>query len=181
MNVLPPHWETQNVIIQDSVLDEVGQLRNVFNACSYVGKWDKTFTVESEDAFVQMVSKSQSRAENLKESFQMQSMRSRERPEIIGYFHLSYGVSKPAIAVISMLVIHPDYQKRHLGSEVVGGLTEQLKQLGDYTSIWLQVYLKNWPALRFWISAGFTTIVEYRGDKIHTEETQASLILEKRL
>ena len=181
MNVLLAHWETQNLIIQDSVLDEVGQLRDVFNSCSYAGKWDKTFIVESEDAFVQLVSKSLNRGESSHELFQMQSVRLKGRPEIVGYFHLYYGVPKSDIVVMSMFEIHPDYQKRHFGAEIVTELAAQLKQFGDYASIWGQVYLKNWPALRFWMRVGFTTIIEYRGDKIHAEDTHASLILEKRL
>ena len=181
MKVLRQQWETPRLIVQDSGLGEVGRLREVFNACCYAGKWDKSFTMESDEGFVQLVSKSLARGEGGNEHFQMQSMHLRERPEIVGYFHLYFGVPRPETVVISMFVLHPDYQNHQFGSEVVKGLVEQLKELGAYTSTLLQVYLKNWPALRFWLKAGFTTIVEYRGDKVHSEDSFASLILQKSL
>jgi ribosomal protein S18 acetylase RimI-like enzyme len=62
-----------------------------------------------------------------------------------------------------MFVLHPDWQGKHLGREVVEGLAEQLRAL-EYSAIWLRVYLKNWPALRFWITNGFTNILAYEGD-----------------
>ena len=179
--MLKSQWETPNLVIQDSALGEVNQLRDVFNSCSYAGEWDRTFTVEPEESFVELVAKSLARGGDSREAFQMQSVRLNGRQRIVGYFHLYFGVPKAEVVVISMLTIHPDYQKRHLGSEIVMGLAEQLRSLGDYTAIWLQVYLKNWPALRFWMKAGFTTIVEYRGDKVHSKDSFASLVLEKKL
>ena len=100
--------------------------------------------------------------------------------EIAGYFHLYHGVPRPPITSISMFVLHPDYQRHRFGQEVIAGLAEQLRQL-DYTALSLRVYLKNWPALRFWLNAGFTTITQYDGDPTHTATSQASLRLEKQL
>jgi hypothetical protein len=41
--------------------------------------------------------------------------------------------------------------------------------------------LKNWPALRFWLSLGFNKIAGIMGDETYSETTFASLILERDL
>ena len=66
------------------------------------------------------------------------------------------------------------------GLVVVNGLAYHLRQAG-YRAIWLEVYLRNWPALRFWTIMGFTTIVGYEGDKAPGEGRQARLMLERPL
>jgi len=45
----------------------------------------------------------------------------------------------------------------------------------------LEVYLRNWPALRFWTNAGFTTIVAYEGDREPGEGRVARLMLARPL
>ena len=46
MNVLPETWETDRLMIRDARMEDVPHLRNVFNACSYVGEWDNSFYIE---------------------------------------------------------------------------------------------------------------------------------------
>jgi len=181
MKVLPESWETEHLHIRDCALSEVKRLQEVFNACAYVGRWDKTFHVETEETFINLISTSLSGGDNLDKPFKMQSIRMKGNTEIIGYFHMYYRSPRPDIVWMSMFVIHPNCQKFHFGSEVVARLSEQIKQIDEYTAIWLEVYLKNWPALRFWIMMGFTSIIEYRGDKIPADDSFASLVLEKRL
>jgi ribosomal protein S18 acetylase RimI-like enzyme len=56
-----------------------------------------------------------------------------------------------------------------------------LRALGTYRAAWVEVWLKNWPALRLWAKAGFDRIVRFRGDPLLTPESQASVILEQEL
>jgi len=81
---------------------------------------------------------------------------------------------------ISLFVVHPDYQGQQLAQEVVNGMAYHLREAG-YQAIWLEVYLRNWPALRFWTNAGFTTIVAYEGDKEPGEGRAARLMLARPL
>jgi len=69
---------------------------------------------------------------------------------------------------------------KRYGQEVAAGLIRQLAELG-YAAVWLEVYLKNWPALRFWLQQGFNKIIEYDGDKQFSESAQATLVLAKQL
>jgi len=181
MKVLPHQWETDRLFIRDATMSDVPHLRKVFNACSYVGEWDNTFYEETEEAFIQLVSKSLGLNHTAKDIFKMQSVTLRGMDSIIGYFHLFHDAPMPRKVWLSMFVVHPHFQKNHYGSELAYGLCNQIKQLGDYEAIWLKVCLKNWPALRFWIDLGWQTIVHYEGDTVHSENTMASVVLEKKL
>jgi ribosomal protein S18 acetylase RimI-like enzyme len=80
-----------------------------------------------------------------------------------------------------MFVVHRDHQQEHVGQEVTAALWEQLRQTGPITAVWLDVYLKNWSALRFWLHNGFNTIIDYDGDPTHTDTSHANICLEKKL
>lgn len=180
-NVLPSNWSTKNLLIENTTLNEVTKLLEIFNACSYVEKWDKTFKPESEETFIKMISKNLTQVEGTNKIFQIQSFHLKENSEVVGYFHLHYGVKASDIVMISMFVIHPKYQGKHFGTEIIIELIKQIKKLGTYNSILVEAYLKNWPALQFWINVGFKTIIDYVGDKSYAEDTSASLILEKKI
>lgn len=180
--LLPAQWTTERLIIADGVLDDVARLTALFNACSYVEPWDPTFHIVEEDELRQVIQNSLSTQEDHR-YFRLQGVRRAGDNNPIGYFHLSHWsprLPQANTAYISMFVIHPDFQGQRYAQEVVIGLADQLRQLG-YAAIWLQVYLKNWPALRFWFRQGFSHIIEYEGDPIHTASAHANLVLERRL
>jgi ribosomal protein S18 acetylase RimI-like enzyme len=177
MNLLPATWETDRLLIQQSAVTEIGRLRDVFNACSYVGQWDKTFQLVSEEEMAGLVN--QGLEENGR--FHMKTVRQKETGNIIAYFHLTHGTPKAHLVWISMFVVHPAYQKHHFGQEITSSLWQHIKQLGEYSAVWLDVYLKNWPAFRFWLNNGFNTIIDYEGDPTCTAESYANIVLEKKL
>jgi ribosomal protein S18 acetylase RimI-like enzyme len=181
MKVLAESWETDRLLVRDATMKDVPNLRNVFNACSYLGEWDNTFFEETEEAFIKLVSKSLGLDHSPKDIFKMQSVSLRGVDAIIGYFHLFHDAPLPRKVWISMFVVHPHFQKNRYGSELAYGIWNQFKQIGDYEAIWLKVCLKNWPALRFWIDMGWQTIIHYEGDTVHADDTTASIVLEKKL
>lgn len=181
MKVLPPYWETERLFIQDSSLAEADSLQEVFHACGGIESWDPTFRPELEEGFINLIARSQSGELGIQTVFKMQTLYLKENREIIGYFHLHHGLPKPKTVFISMFIISPTYQRQSYGQETVRGIITQLQNLGGFEKVWLNVHLKNWPALRFWIRAGFTSIVEFRGDPVNGEDSHALLILEKAL
>jgi ribosomal protein S18 acetylase RimI-like enzyme len=181
MKVIPENWGTDRLMVRDATMGDVPHLRNVFNACSYVGEWDSTFYEETEEAFVQLVTKSVRLNHAANEIFRMQSVLLRGSEDIIGYFHLYHNAPMPQRVWISMFVVHPHFQRNRFGSELAYGIWDQVRQLQEYEAIWLKVYLKNWPALRFWIEMGWQTIIRYEGDTVHAENTMAALVLERKL
>ena len=79
-----------------------------------------------------------------------------------------------------MFVLHPDHQKGGYGTELIAGLAQQAKA-ASHQAIWLEVFLKNWPALRFWIKAGFTNIIDIDGAPQHDATAHASIVIAKTL
>ena len=99
---------------------------------------------------------------------------------MIGFLAIYHGFPTADIVWINYLFIHPDFQGKGYGQELVYGLDDKVKSLG-FTTMRALVDVKNWPALRFWTQAGFGKIIQYLGDKILSEQTYAHLILEKTL
>ncbi len=174
--MLPGSWGTKDLKICDAELAEAESIRDIFNACSYVEPWDETFAPTDIETSEELVGKSV-RGED---AFRLQTVRNRAG-ELIGYFHFRHAFPKPDVVWISMVAIHPDHQRKGVGTEVVEGVIRELQCLAKYRAVWLRVYLKNWPALRAWIKLGFRTIVEYRGDEVFSKNGHASLILERTL
>ena len=177
-------WTTDRLIIRDSSLDEITRLRDIFNANASVGQqgWDPTFTIIDEQEIEGHVQRSDTREEPGHENFQMQTIFEQESGAMIGYYHVYHGVPQhPMWGFISMFVLHPDQQKHGYGREVMEGVFDQARTLGDRDALGARVYLKNWPALRFWVGQGFDHIEKMDGDKTHSDATQASLVLVKLL
>jgi ribosomal protein S18 acetylase RimI-like enzyme len=175
--LLPSEWKTTRLVVQDSQPADVPHLHAVFSACAYVEPWDPTFHPVPETDIAQLVENSVSMgAEQYR--FKLQCLRLHQNGQICGYFHLYHGVPQPHLAWISMFVLHPDFHGQRIGQEAVAGLADELRRCG-YPAIWLRVYLKNWPALRFWIEAGFTTVVKYEGKGSISAGAHSSLILAK--
>lgn len=175
---VPPTWETRRVEVRDATAGDVAALTAIFNACAYVEPWDPTFRPVPQLEIGKLVRRSLTNDEHA--NFRLQALRRLSDGALFGYFHLFHGAPQPDVCWISMFVIHPDYQGQHLAREVVNGLAFHLQQAG-YRAIWLEVYLRNWPALRFWTTIGFKTIVGYEGDKEPGEGRQARLMLARAL
>jgi diamine N-acetyltransferase len=181
MNKIANSWETNRLVVHTSEMEEVTELLAVFNSCAYVEPWDPTFRPVKAEEIAQLVSSSLGIGENPDERFRIQTIRLKEGHEIIGYFHVYHRVPHPDTVWISIFLVRQDIQKQRFGQEVFDGLVDQLRSVGGWNGIWLKVYLKNWPALRFWTRNGFTQIKEVRGDAQYSENTHAALVLEKKL
>ena len=107
----------------------------------------------------------------------MKSICLKAAEEIIGVVELYHGYPTADALCIGWLFIHPDYQKQGYAKEVFGYISEEAAKAG-FSRIILGVHLKNWPALRFWHRVGFDRIVDIVGDDEHSEDTNASVILE---
>lgn len=180
--LLPDSWETERLRISSSRLEETSRLNALYNACcETVGAWDDSFTMETEEGTRELIGKSIAGFVDRDATFAMRTIRLRESDAIVGYFHVYHGLPKPEVIFLSMCAIDPAYQKQGIGSELTDSLTEQARLLGSYEAIWARVALKNWPALRHWMAMGFRTMLEWRGDTVHSPTTWASLIVEKRI
>lgn len=112
-----------------------------------------------------------------KENYKMQSIKLKHLDKnLIGIICIYHGYPKDDNIYITSMCIKNDYKKNGFGQEIIEQLIKQLQLLG-YKEIKINVSLKNWPALRFWINQGFNSINGIHGDKIYSEKTFASLEL----
>lgn len=177
---LPGRWLTNRVEVTDATAGDVARLTEVFNACNHIEAWDPTFHQVETLEIGKLVKRSQAKDDDYL-GFRLQALRLRDSGELCGYFHLYHGKPQPDVCWISIFVIHPDHQGQHIAREVVARMAVLLREAG-YRALWLEVFLRNWPAMRFWIKQGFTTILAYEGDKAMTDnQSQARLLLERPL
>ena len=181
MSYLPSHWQTERLVVRDGTLAEVAELRDVFNSCHHIEKWDPTFILVSMDEMTELVAQSVNAPMDGERQFRLQAARVQGDERIIGYFHTMQRHPQPDLAFISMMVMRANVQGAGYGRELMAGLWSQFDALGWCRRVWLHVYLKNWPALRFWVGQGFTKLIEMEGDKVHSETAQALITLEKGL
>ena len=92
----------------------------------------------------------------------------------LGVLELYRGYPDAQTLYIGGLFLRPAWQGRGLGSEIVAALKRSARAAG-YQRLGAAVGLKNWPALRFWIAAGFTQIGHVRGDAAYGPERFANL------
>jgi diamine N-acetyltransferase len=189
--MVPSVWQTERLMMRNAALDDVDRLREIFNANAHIGIWDATFQPVAREEIATLVHDSLAGCTRGTLPFQLQCICTQSTASgeaagvrdslIVGYYHMAYGPRRPDMIWISMFVMHPDAQQQRYGREALTGLCAQFDQLAVYTAVWAEVWLKNWPALRFWAGGGFDHIVEFRGDRVLTLESYASVILEHRL
>jgi ribosomal protein S18 acetylase RimI-like enzyme len=180
--MLPSRWQTERLSIRDSVLDELPELEAVVAACSYIHEWTGYRPEDHPgDSLRSALTDGELPPNGSKEFHRMQSIRLRDKGHLIGYLAAYHGWPTAGSFFITYLMIGPQFQGQGYGTELTRAWSDLVLQLGAYTRMRLLAALKNWPALRFWIRAGFDRIVDYRGDERHSPETFAYLMLEKLL
>ena len=183
--MLPVQWNTDRLLLRDVTEADSARLLAIFNANAHIGVWDPTFQPIPLAEMDDLVATSLARRNARGDTFQMQALCWGEgharAGEIIGYYHLVFGAPQPDLIWIGMLVLDPSAQKGGCGSEGLAGLGGQLRALGAYRAAWVEVWLKNWPALRLWAKAGFDRIIKFCGDPTLTPDGHASVVLEQEL
>jgi ribosomal protein S18 acetylase RimI-like enzyme len=180
--LLPRAWETPRLAIEDSTRDEVPGLQEVCDACRYIEEWSGWKAEEHPgETMLSVFTDGELPPNGSKELFRLQSIRLRDTRQLIGFLEAYHGFPTPDTFWILYLAIHPRAQGQGYGQELVRALSQVLKRTGTYARIRLIVDLKNWPALRFWVQSGFDRIVNVQGDKVHSAETFACIVVEKPL
>jgi GNAT superfamily N-acetyltransferase len=167
--------ETSRLIIRDSNMEECDTLQKINEASDYIEKWVGWKTPK--DYVVKAMSEGNLPPGGKKEFFKLMSIILKETGVIIGVVELYHGYPIADSLCIGWLFIHQQHQKQGYAKEVFRYITEEAGKAG-YKKIRLGVHLKNWPALRFWHKVGFDRIVDIEGDEEHSDNTNATVILE---
>ena len=116
--------------------------------------------------------------EGIQENYKLMKIKQLVDDAIVGYFDLYYGYPDPNTVWISIFVIDKQYRTAGLGRKVVRSIFKELS-ICKWKKMGVGVYLKNWSALRFWISLGFDKVLGIYGDKQYSSETFSLIGLQK--
>lgn len=179
-NQIPSKWETANLLIEDAQQSDIEELQSVYDNCAYIGEWTGA-EGEDKEYMQQEFEHKHLPSEGKAELHRLQSIKLKSDNKIMGYTVLYHGFPDEQTLWIAILAIHTDYQSKQFGRELVSVLVEEAKKLESCTRIGLTVGIKNWPAIRFWVNNGFTNILRFTGDKVHSDKTFAELWLARDL
>jgi ribosomal protein S18 acetylase RimI-like enzyme len=174
------YWEMKRLVVRNATEADIDAMLALFNANAHVAAWDPTFKPTTRESIAELVDKSLRWEELGQRPFQMQCCVERASGRMAGYYHCTYGLPHPDVVWISMFVFAPEYQRGGFAREVIDGLAPLWWMLPEQRRTWAEVYVKNWPALRFWINAGFKTVIEWEGPVAPTADAFPSIIFEKR-
>lgn len=176
--ISPEIWGTDRLIIKDSILQECEELQNVYNASAYMNKW--TGDSCEPDYIYKHITEGDLPPNGLREYYKIKTVYKKETSEIVGLIEIYHGYPDTKTFFIGFLFIHPEYQRKGYGHEIVEYACKMASGL-NYPRAGIGVHLKNWPAIRFWTRCGFDHITRISGDEIHNENTFCVMRLEKTL
>jgi GNAT superfamily N-acetyltransferase len=183
--MLPSLWLTERLLLRDAGSADSACLLTIFNANAHIGVWDPTFQPIEQAEMDGVIAAALAGYDARGNAFQMQAIcrgaASEQEAEIIGYYHMVFGAPQPDIVWVSIFVLAPAAQNQRYGSEVLAALSRQLRAGGAYRAAWVEVWLKNWPALRLWAHGGFDRIVKFGGDPVLTPSGNGSVVLAQNL
>jgi ribosomal protein S18 acetylase RimI-like enzyme len=113
-----------------------------------------------------------------KENYKIQTIKSIESNELIGFICIYQGFPEANIAYIAFLYIGTKFQGHGYGQEIINAMFVELTKL-QYKEVRINVALKNWSALRFWSKLGFDKISGIFGDKEYSIDRRADIELIK--
>jgi len=180
-NLISNKWQTEHFRIEDSTLAEVEELQQINDIVPQTREWTRVEGKdESENPILAALKEGVLPPNGSKEFFRLQSVRKKETGELIGFLGVYHGFPQDEIFWINTVTLHPNFQGKGYGPELILGLSNIVRQLG-YTHMRTFVSLTNWPSLRLCVKVGMNKMVKIVGHKIHSEKAEAHVMLEKEL
>ncbi len=181
-NRLPQKWQTRRLRIEDSTLDEVEELQHINDMVPQTRGWTRVdYPDETPDSLLSALQEGvlPPTPDRSKEFFRLQSIRLKSTGELIGFLGVYHGFPEEDVFWINAITFRPEFQGKGFGPELMEGLCVIVVQLGSYTRMRTYVALNNWPSLRLCLKAGLDRMLEIVGDKVHTDQAEAHVLLEK--
>ncbi|MEN4010436.1 MAG: GNAT family N-acetyltransferase [Bellilinea sp.] len=107
-------------------------------------------------------------------------IRDLESRDTVGYLAVYFGHPAPDSIYIGSLYLRPVFQGRGFGREIVSSLEQRARAIG-FREARVKVGLKNWRALRFWTSCGYSRITRIRGERENGASKPTMVELQKSL
>lgn len=175
-------WQTKQLRVSDSIHAEVEALQQINDAVPQTQSWMQVPGQENTAGSMLLALQEgvlPPTPDRSKEYFRLQSIHLARSGKLIGFIGVYHGFPECDIFWINTVTLHPKYQGKGYGTELLEGLVENVKQLKSYTRMRTFVSLTNWPSLRLCIKAGLNRMVEIAGDKVHSEVAEAHVLVER--
>ncbi|WP_105614989.1 GNAT family N-acetyltransferase [Vallitalea okinawensis] len=175
--VVPEISETSNLLISDVTINEVDNLQSICESWStkeilegerFKPDYIRNCVLEGDLPPIKDASQ---------EYYRCKSIHLRDSSKLIGFYDLYHGYPEVTTLWIGMFLISSVFHKKGYGQEIINLIKKEAKEAG-YNKLGIGVYLKNWPALRFWTKCGFDKITGIHGHKEFSQDTFALLGLE---
>ena len=178
--LLPNKWQTEQLTVQDSTLDQAQELQRINDLLPSIRGWTgAAVDGESADRMQSALVDGVPPPNGSKDLFRLQSIRVRLTGQLIGFLGTYHGFPDADTLWIVVIAIHPRFQRQGYGSELMRELSNLVAKLGPFTRMRGFICIENLPSLRFFVGAGFDKIVTIAEDKAHPSE--AYVMLEKSL
>ncbi|MDN4618190.1 GNAT family N-acetyltransferase [Paenibacillus sp. PsM32] len=176
MKIILDKWNSQRLMMSNLKEEEISLVQDLYETSRYMNQWDgQEYNPEHiRNCFVEGHLPPNGKVEN----YRIQTIRNNKDQRIIGILSVYHGY--PAIESIHLefLYIDRSIQKQGFGQEFINQFIELTTELG-YKEIRINVSIKNWPAIKFWIKSGFNNVSGIYGDSEYSEHTYANLELIK--
>lgn len=178
--LIPSSWKTKNLVISDAQKEDVESLQAIYEA-GFKKKWIYSEKKPLKKYIYHRLNNPMLPPNGNAELERLQAIFSKETGSIIGYLSFYHGFPIKNAFWINDLFLHPSSQNKGYGKEIVSGLQKQVRKLNRFKSMNCKVRLKNWSAIKFWISVGFNRVTAYEGDIQLKTNSSADISLEKEL
>jgi GNAT superfamily N-acetyltransferase len=150
----------------DSTLDEAEELQQINDLLPSICGWtDAEVDGQAVDRIQSALVDGVFPPNGRKDLFRLQSIHLRPAGQLIGFVGYYHGFPDAETLWMNVIAIHPSFQRQGYGSEVIDGLSSQVRQMGAYGRIRGFIWLENLPSLRFHVGAGFDKILTIAEDK----------------
>ncbi len=175
VSVLPSEWFVNNVTIRQATIHDAQSITEIKNACHYLYSYDENFYISDISEYQDILLNHN----NTEEQSTLYCIVT--NTTTLGFFHVYYHYPSKKTVWIKTLIIHPHGQRKGIGRSIIHNIEEQCAVQGIIASQ-IKVYLKNYTALRFWLSCGYTSIIDFNSEDIFEQHSnRASFVLEKSL
>jgi GNAT superfamily N-acetyltransferase len=172
-------WQTQRLTMTDVHAVDTDSVLQCLAESADVAVLDPTFGPAPRAEIEDLITKSQSCANDPARNFQMQMIRQIGAETPVGYWHLTRVPTKERVIGVSILLLRPAHRGQGLGQELVQAAAAQLA-LGQ-REFWSRVYLRNTRAIEFWAQLGFDSLAKHRGAFVQPPAETPSIVMVKRL
>lgn len=180
--VLPVTWQCSDewTVIR-AKKDDAHEITSLCNACHHLHSVDENFILREKEFFEDSIESSVHREnEKLYRSFSY-CLKHNDEGALLGYFQCIADYPESGTMWINAMIINPHYQGKGIGREFIQSFEQKIYS-DVIKNLSLRVSLKNYPALRFWIANGFTSINRFQGEEFCTAENNgACFVLSKKL